>query len=1780
MSDGEVLPPTVVFSRGCKTRASLPVGRLSGQTRERPLGMLYLQYGEETKQVRMPAEISSQDTLWALFVTAFPHQLTMKMLQSPSMAIYIKDTSRNVYYDLDNIRNITPHCCLKVYHKDPAQVFSRHASPASTEGRLCQVVLLQGSDLKTSQRVLLEDEDQEDQISKEVLYGSHSPVHTLSSSSRSTLHSLQGSMSPPIIRSMPSSPSRMAYGGGNSRGGAGVVGPGNTTLSREGLSGLGRSSSVCTSSSVILERRDVKPEDDVGKNMALVVQGEGGTHYPDSYCSSLQDGGEGRLSFASSQCSAPPSLSADMVDAGVAGIPGGLHQYQASIKPLMGYVESMEHPTHSLHRQNSRKYGDSQLSPLGTKTPPSSPHRLSEIRMIDGQVTGGVGLVSPERMSPIRRSLRRKSNGATVEIVNRSRGSGSSSSTSSVFVDSPLGQPERLFQGHVTSTNTQSERMKAMEEQIASLAGLVHHALSMGPGVPGVKDTVSENAGRKLHNRPVSSEPQNLATLIDTFSPAPLALQAPLSDGGLQQRLVLAKRSVCELRLQLSQLRHLQLSNQESMSLMLRMAGQELVGLICDRLAQAKEAAYRWRAEMEEERIQYLATEDRILSQLNELEDYVDRLQRSSASHAGQLSITLKDVEEGAVSLRRVGEALAILKGEFPELQVKMRSVLRLEVEAVHFLKEEPHKMDSMLKRVRSLTVALSSLHRYVSESTPQDRSVQGEPLKVLETNQGPMKTQSPKNSPTPQPRSSVRPPIQPPPLCGTGVSLGGSASPIMTRRITSTAATVSQPPHHHLSPPLIPTHGRDSPTVAKVSPCSREGSSALHRRLGPLQSDGPWSEAGGTPTQERHTEQTSITHAETHSETSDSLSGETSSIDQSSTGNAKQPPSTNTDLDQVLQEAQASLKSIPNLDLSDTRVGHSESASGQNLPLDLSLQVERLTHEDSSQFIPTDTAPAAAELPPSTPPSVAPSAPPSTPLSVAPSAPQSASPLAAPSAASSTECSSSRPQVEKPRRASVDKEMKQGGDGASRSPPPPPPPRKFYTLRSGVTTGGSGEVVFTTTRESAGAQDGPPVVPQPKPPRQPPEVKLKPQICSPADRPTAGQDVTTELSNKNYLPGGNKQWKAQARTSPASPEANQKPPKLPPCDHQSAPQPRTTDGYSLKLVSAVGLEALGGGANDSVGPDQRTDTGEEVVKHVSSINCATVEKVTLPPPAALQGVQKNEEVPTPTQQKAEKTETFNRELVVKVGSTTTAESKVKVTTIVTLQKGKIQGPDLAAPQQTHGKVVKEVPTDKKSNLMLIVTLQKENSPEDSLFQQDKSLSSDQECLPSTPVLKPPPLSPSLPLSHSSKQQDQEKTDQVSRYTEGGSLSPDRWDNEGPPPPPPPNSRFRISKTRVRGQSKEENLDQMNGSDTLTVAGDSNREPTYLVHEDSDDKRPIIVILDEPMYIQSAYKRLSTIFECEEDLDGILSPESIVDEEMKQEGDKQDVRQLCITEINTGLGLKDITGDGQNYLYMHRQQRPSADTNSGPEIQDQGKADSPKETETKWKFKFRFPKNKLAAISQAIRTGTKTRKKTVVAYEEEEEIASDRRPGKETKTQTKESKSFETSRTKHFNLGEGNSCDRDLKVSSSSLCTSHSQVEELCKSTLDSVGSLEESIKQLEISVGSRSAPSSPSSSQSAPPQSPDSDRAQHRVKVKQERDKSLSKRPASQILKGPNPPQSKRARPQPPQDSGKTPKQQTSSIISSSSALQSHTKSRHSSSSPEKTTQKQASQPRVIIPR
>ncbi|XP_034039669.1 sickle tail protein homolog [Thalassophryne amazonica] len=276
-------------------------------------GLLYLQYGDETKQVWIPAKVRHWDCLLALFVSAFPQKLSMKMPQSPNMAIFIRNPGCNIYWHLDDIRSVTPHSCLKVSHKDSAVLFSRQSRTANTDQWL----------------------------HKEILDRPTNPVQTCSPSGCITMHNIQDSMSPPKVCSMPSSPSRIICSGSHTRRASEVLDSGNVTLPREG-----RSRSLRSRSSAILERIDVKPDDHFGTTM--VVRGDR-RHYPNSYCSSTQDGVKGQPSIALSQCSAPPSFTADLLNVGVPRILGGLQQFRASIKPLVASEERQDHESHSLH---------------------------------------------------------------------------------------------------------------------------------------------------------------------------------------------------------------------------------------------------------------------------------------------------------------------------------------------------------------------------------------------------------------------------------------------------------------------------------------------------------------------------------------------------------------------------------------------------------------------------------------------------------------------------------------------------------------------------------------------------------------------------------------------------------------------------------------------------------------------------------------------------------------------------------------------------------------------------------------------------------------------------------------------------------------------------------------------------------------------------------------------------------------------------------------------------------------------------------------------------------------------------------------------------------------------------------------------------------------------------------------------------------------------------------------------------------------------------------------
>uniref|UniRef100_A0A480K997 Sickle tail protein homolog isoform X17 n=1 Tax=Sus scrofa TaxID=9823 RepID=A0A480K997_PIG len=203
-------------------------------------------------------------------------------------------------------------------------------------------------------------------------------------------------------------------------------------------------------------------------------------------------------------------------------------------------------------------------------------------------------------------------------------------------------------------------------------------------------------------------------TLGALESSGPPGQPLPAGASAIHMSLLDMRRNVAELRLQLQQMRQLQLQNQELLRAMMRKAELEISSKVIETMKRLEDPVQRQRVLVEQDRQKYLQEEEKIVRKLCDLEDFVEDLKKDSAS--ASRVVTLKDVEDGAFLLRQVGEAVASLKGEFPTLQNKMRAILRIEVEAVRFLKEEPHRLDSLLQRVRGMTDTLTMLRRHVTD--------------------------------------------------------------------------------------------------------------------------------------------------------------------------------------------------------------------------------------------------------------------------------------------------------------------------------------------------------------------------------------------------------------------------------------------------------------------------------------------------------------------------------------------------------------------------------------------------------------------------------------------------------------------------------------------------------------------------------------------------------------------------------------------------------------------------------------------------------------------------------------------------------------------------------------------------------------------------------------------------------------------------------------------------------------------------------------------------------
>ncbi|XP_014639097.1 PREDICTED: sickle tail protein homolog isoform X9 [Ceratotherium simum simum] len=1499
MSEGEAPSP---FSRGSRTRASLPVVRSTNQTKERSLGVLYLQYGDETKQLRMPNEITSADTIRALFVSAFPQQLTMKMLESPSVAIYIKDESRNVYYELNDVRNIQDRSLLKVYNKDPAHAFNHTPKTMNGDMRMQREIVYARGDGPGASRP-----------------GSTAhPPHAIPNSPPST----------PVPHSMPPSPSRIPYGGTRP-----MVVPGNATIPRDRLASLPVSRSISPSPSAILERRDVKPDEDMsGKNIAM-YRNEG--FYPDPYLYH-----EGRMSIASSHGGHP----LDVPDHIIAYHRTAIRSASAYCTPTLQAEMQMEQ---SLYRQKSRKYPDSHLPTLGAKTPPASPHRVSDLRMVDmhahHNAHGPPLPMQPDRVSPSRQAFKKEP--GTLVYLEKPRITPGLSG----IVD--LGPPLVEKQVFAYSTATIPKDRETSEKMMKTPASKNHTDSAGTPHAPGGK------------------------TLSALESTGPPSQPLPAGTSAIHMSLLDMRRSVAELRLQLQHMRQLQLQNQELLRAMMKKAELEISGKVIETMKRLEDPVQRQRVLVEQERQKYLREEERIVKKLCELEDFVEDLKKDSTS-AGRV-VTLKDVEDGAFLLRQVGEAVATLKGEFPTLQNKMRAILRIEVEAVRFLKEEPHRLDSLLQRVRGMTDTLTMLRRHVTDGLLKGTdAAQAAQYVAMEkaTAAEVLKTQE----------EALHTPGQP--LRGTGVpgDMKSEVVPLMVHHAQSSPVVIQTSqlssallnPAQHLPGGTGP-HPASSPTV------TQEVTSALQSAQAP---QSPQTPMNGSTMQ-------SLFIEEIHS-----VSAKNRAVSIEKAERKWEEKRQNLDhyngkeFEKLLEEAQANImKSIPNLEM--------PPASGPQPKGD--APVDKLELSDS---------------------------------------PNSEQDL-----------------------------DKQGGKSP---PPPPPPPRRSYLPGSGLTTTRSGDVVYTGRKENtiakASSEDAG-ASPQARVTKCPTEEPAS------AWTPSPPPVTTSSLKDEEEEEEGDKIM--------AELQAFQKCSFMDVNSNSHAEQSRadshvkdTRPGATVPPKEKKNLEFFHEDVRKS---DVEYENGPQMDSRKVTAGAVTPSDH----PKWERGMENSiSEASRTSEYKTDvlmKENSISNKSLLRDSRNYSQKNVSKVNSsfsgISSLEDEINKGPKVSGPQY---------PISDTEN-------QKMNYGKTKEMSQQGQENTDKCHLPS-------PTRSTESSIRDVKTQDQEvpltEFGQVILRPKGTRHANVNLNEDGESTPSPTdenattdNIAFMITKTAVQVLSSGEVRDivSQKGEDVQTVnidakketasqqEGTENEEPVVCL-----DKKPVIIIFDEPMDIRSAYKRLSTIFEeCDEELERIMTEEKIEEEEEEENGDpvvQNNTSQKFQKKVATGSLRSGQQAEGrlQPHFLPGETKIPGGQEMNDPEPSKFSQADSPsseskcdvpddQSESPKKKFKFKFPKKQLAALTQAIRTGTKTGKKTlqVVVYEEEEEDG--------TVKQHKEAKRFEITRSQPEDTPK-NMLRRQEQPSLEST-SPISRTDEIRKNTYRTLDSLEQTIKQLENTISEMS---------------------------------------------------------------------------------------------------------------
>ncbi|XP_054932141.1 coiled-coil domain-containing protein AGAP005037-like isoform X5 [Dermacentor andersoni] len=673
------------------------------------LGLVFLQYRSETKRALLPNEITSIDTVKALFVRSFPKQLTMEYLDSPHIRIYIHDPSKDMFYELEDLRDIRDRSVIRIYEQDvnDGGVYSTY-----------------DQDMSYFSEPEFDSEYQNQHIHRAKggksqgagYYGV--PAYPPQGRTQTLPHgaTIRPFSPAPQERPKPSP-------------GYSQTLPRGMTYSSVALSPEKRQPGLLVTAAGPLGAAPAKPQRFYGQPPPPLRVASPLTSPrsplprpvpPPPRALSPDRGGSGLLAEAGY----PPVVGAPFP---AAGAPPGPYPPPTSPRryDLAGYPPADDRgrggdpgysPEHRLDHTRSLPatfnsayeepfYGGDAAAAYGSRSGSATPIIDEEARMrveyMERQLASLTGLVHKALAAGT--SPRQPSHLIPTRDTDVAPEKDRSEEKSVSFSDETLDCHKQR----------QHSPQPAEKPTKPAIKGLRSHSIS--DDYSGVTSAIPDKDGRPSKPAP-PPKPASLSCALESRQHSSSPAKEIHFNAEACSQLQLLRKQTKDLRLEVRNLRRMTQSQAVTAREMIRETCLKIkVMLAAVQVGEDQVCAERLRVSREEDLYRQDVT--RLEKDLSDLESQVEELRGNVINR--RCRVNMSNVESMALVLSRASKTVADLKARFPNLQESLKSVMGAEMEVVvreeKFLKEEPERLENALRRCKKLTGTLVTLKRLAS---------------------------------------------------------------------------------------------------------------------------------------------------------------------------------------------------------------------------------------------------------------------------------------------------------------------------------------------------------------------------------------------------------------------------------------------------------------------------------------------------------------------------------------------------------------------------------------------------------------------------------------------------------------------------------------------------------------------------------------------------------------------------------------------------------------------------------------------------------------------------------------------------------------------------------------------------------------------------------------------------------------------------------------------------------------------------------------------------------